>query len=1462
MSLPTHWRQWQPGTRVRPNWGHPDHDACGTGFIARLGGPAGHEIIDYALTALERLTHRGGVDADGASGDGAGLLAGLPKEFFKARAAEQGIELPEQFGLGFSFFPSDAVADAKSAIEAAADQERLRILGWRRVPVNPNCLGRRALETMPECWQFFVAPFHAARPVERFAWRLALLRKRAEWLLPARCYVCSLSSQTVVYKGLLTPWQFPQFYQDLCDPSFATAFVIFHQRYSTNTQPSWNLAQPFRYSAHNGEINTIVSNRRWVRAKENQTREKLTVGSWFHVLEENVSDSASFDNGLEAKLLEGFSAEESMLALVPPAFENDPLLSRDVRGALAALSQQAEPWDGPAALIFSDGQCVGAKLDRNGLRPMRYTLTHDGLLVVGSETGLVDFEESRIAERSRLGPGEMIIARPDTGTFHRWRDILKRLGSRQTKLIPLRVRRLDTSAPSAVVPVASAKRVAASCGWTEDQFKILFSALIRGKEADWSMGDDAPPAFLSNLPRTLWDYCKQRFAQVTNPPIDPLRETHVMSLEVHLPATAGAPGGIVLPGPILTQGEFSDLAAQFGSVQTIDFTLPANTGVSGARSVIAHCSSTPLGGNARPGLFLLSDRGLGPDRAALPALLATAALWKSMVREGLWDVPLVVETAQAFDTHHVALLLAAGASAVVPHLMEQFAEAEEPSGMMIVRAAIYAGLRKVLARMGVSTLASYRNSYLFEIVGLSEEICAEFFEDAADFAGQKSLDDLLSDYLRLHQEAFAKSGEEMPDAGLYRFRKGAELHANSPEVVRRIHAHVKAPESGKYAAFEALADNGGAVVFLRDLLETVAGTPVPIEDVEPAESILRKFSTQAMSLGSLSPEAHKTLALAMNQLGGRSNTGEGGEDPDLWINEPEAANKIKQVASGRFGVTSDYLVHAQELEIKMAQGSKPGEGGQLPAKKVTPYIARIRHATPGTPLISPPPHHDIYSIEDLAQLIHDLRAVNPRARIGVKLVSGAGVGIIAAGVAKAGADVITISGHNGGTGSSPLTSIKNTGLPWEIGLRETHETLVRAGLRSRVSLRVDGGLKFSRDILVGAILGADEFGFGTASLLAIGCVMARQCHLNTCPVGIATQDETLRARFNGKPEMVISYFRALADEIRTKLAALGASSLAELKGDYECLRPRSANYAETPALALESNMSFRIAPQQVPGIHASLSEAPAVHDESDARIPLIRNSDRSVGAGLSGERSRERAGGRGSLALVAKEFHGSAGQSFGAFLGTGIDFKLQGEANDYVGKGLSGGTIAISAGTGASRRGDVLAGNTVLYGATSGQLFVAGRAGERFGIRNSGALAVVEGVGQHGCEYMTGGVVLVLGPLGLNFGSGMTGGLAYVLRAEADDVLHRDFVSAEEITSSEDAWLRRTLREHFERTASPRATRLLSRRGPLPMLRVQPIHLQGTVENVWEPVLAKLRPEFVSVPDVLPVPAATHAISI
>jgi glutamate synthase (ferredoxin) len=1448
--------QPRPAAPRHPNWGHPDHDACGTGFIARLGGGPSYDIIQFALTALERLTHRGGVDADGASGDGAGLLTSLPKPFFRARAQELSIDLPEQFAVGFAFFPASEAPEARAAIEAAADSERLRVLGWRRVPVNTDSLGRRALETMPEIWQFFVEPFHPSRGSARFEWRLALLRKRAESLLPSRSYICSLSSQTIVYKGLLTPWQFPQFYEDLRDPSFETTFAIFHQRYSTNTQPSWHLAQPFRYVAHNGEINTIVSNRRWLRAKEREVRLRLTVGSWFPILEENVSDSASFDNGFELKLLEGLSSEQAMLAMVPPAFEKDPLLSRDVRSALTALSHQNEPWDGPAALVFSDGEFVGAKLDRNGLRPMRYTLTHDGLLIAGSETGLVDLEESRIAERQRLGPGEMILANPATGLFLRWREILKRLAIQQARnAVPQRKHSAPAcaSAPSAVVD--NPKRVAAAAGWTDDQFKVLFSSLVQGKEADWSMGDDAPPAFLSALPRTLWDYCKQRFAQVTNPPIDPLRETHVMSLDVHLK------DGVTLPGPVITAGQLTHLGAIFGPVQTIDFTFPPATGVPGACCSFAQLSTTPLSSSGRPGLLLLSDREINAKHAPLPALLATAALWKAMVREGLWDVPLIVESAQVFDTHHVAMLVAAGASAVVPYLADQFAESLEPGGAEKIRVAMNAGLRKVLARMGVSTLASYRNSHLFEVVGLSEQLCANVFEDAADFPGQKSLDDLLADYLSLHKKAFSEKTDDLVDSGLYRFRKGAELHANSPEVVRRLHAHVRAPDAKKYSAFEELAERQGPV-FLRDLLDPTPDTAVPLDEVEPLESIVKRFSTQAMSLGSLSPEAHRTLALAMNQLGGRSNTGEGGEDPNTYRFEPAAANKIKQVASARFGVTTDYLVHAQELEIKMAQGSKPGEGGQLPARKVSEYIARIRHATPGTPLISPPPHHDIYSIEDLAQLIHDLRAVNPRARIGVKLVSGSGVGIIAAGVAKAGADVITISGHNGGTGSSPLTSIKNTGLPWEIGLREAHDTLVRAGLRSRLSLRVDGGLKFARDIVLAAILGADEFGFGTASLLAIGCVMARQCHLNTCPVGIATQDETLRSRFTGKPEMVMAYFRSLAEEVRNRLAQLGVRSLAELTGWYDRLSARSGM---DPFLVVPISPSNRIAPQQEPGLHAAGLED-SIHFNASLALQHesqpIQNSDRSVGAGLSGELMRRRNAGRSANDELSQEFHGAAGQSFGAFLASGVTLKLTGEANDYVAKGLSGGTIAIGAGLAASRRGDVLAGNTVLYGATSGQLFIAGRAGERFAVRNSGALAVVEGVGQHGCEYMTGGVAVILGPLGLNFGSGMTGGLAYVLRAEAEDVLHRDFVTIAETDTDEQAWLRRSLEEHVHFTASPRAARLLSRRGPLPLVRVQPIHFQGTVEATWSPILAhfKHRLDILTAPIAAPISqTALHA---
>jgi glutamate synthase (ferredoxin) len=1432
-----------PTAKLRhPNWGHPDHDACGTGFIAQLSGPPSHDILTYSLQALERLSHRGGVDADGASGDGAGLLTSLPVEFFRARAAEEKITLDEIFGVGMLFVPATRVEEARTAVEDSIGRSKLRLVGWRRVPTNPNALGQRAFETMPEIWQFFIEPTGARNSTPNFAQKfersLGLLRKHAEAILPERCYLCSLSSRTIVYKGLLTPWQFPRFYEDLRSNDFAARFAIFHQRYSTNTEPSWQLAQPFRYVAHNGEINTVISNRRWLRAHERNIRKRIGVGKWFKLLEENVSDSASFDNALELKLLEGKSVEASMLALVPPAFSQDPFLSHDVRSALEVLSREGEPWDGPAAMVFSDGLSVGVKLDRNGLRPMRYTVTHDGLVIAGSETGLLDLEDSRIAERHRLGPGEMILATPQSGTLLRWRELLKAVTAEipHKTLMRSNLLRLDASATRP--PIAHPKRVAAAAGWSDDQYKILFRPLLAGKEADWSMGDDAPPAFLSLIHRPLWDYCKQRFAQVTNPPIDPLRESHVMSLEVPLG------NGHFLPSPILRAAELASLCAMFSPLQAIDFTFSSTQGVPGARRSLTQCKTTPLSNGERPELLLLSDRAIGPERAALPALLAAANAWKSMVSQGLANVPLVIESAQVFETHHVAMLLAAGASAVVPYLAEEFAESEETGAFDKVRKGMLAGLRKVLARMGISTLASYRNSHLFELLGLDEDICRIYFEDAACYAGTKTLDSLLQDYLQMHAAGYSGAKDDLADHGLYRFRKGAELHATSPEFVRRLHAHVRKPDEGSYSAFEQLAKAENPT-FLRDLLEMLPEQPVPIAEVEPLESVLGRFSTQAMSLGSLSREAHETLSIAMNILGGRSNTGEGGEDSDLY-KIPGASNNIKQVASGRFGVTAEYLVRAEELEIKMAQGSKPGEGGQLPARKVTEYIARIRHATPGTPLISPPPHHDIYSIEDLAQLIHDLRAVNPQARIGVKLVSGTGVGVIAAGVAKAGADVITISGHNGGTGSSPLTSIKNTGLPWEIGLRETHETLLRAGLRSRVRLRVDGGLRFSRDILIAATLGADEFGFGTAALVAIGCVMARQCHLNTCPVGIATQDETLRTRFNGKPEMVVAYFRSLAEDVRKGLAELGVRTLTELRGWYDRLATQSGLDA---LLVIPVSKPRRVLPQQssaldsgVVDMDLSLERAKA----TGAASPIIHNFHRSIGAHFSGERMSQRIQqneGPGTM----REFRGTAGQSFGAFLTTGLTLKLFGEANDYVGKGLSGGTIVIRAGHNASKRGDVLAGNTVLYGATSGQLYVAGQAGERFAVRNSGAVSVVEGVGQHGCEYMTGGIAAILGPVGLNFGSGMTGGLSYILRSEVDHVLNEEFVQTHELEEEEESNLRRLLESHLALTDSPVAFRLLSRRS-LPFVRIQPIHFQGTVQTAWQAIPA-------TVPDPIPIEA-------
>jgi glutamate synthase (NADPH/NADH) large chain/glutamate synthase (ferredoxin) len=1430
-----------------------DHDACGVGFIAQLGGPASHALVERGLGALVRLAHRGGVDADGRSGDGAGLLVGLPKAFFRKAARAEGIWLPQEFGVGMVFLQPGREAAAEEAIRASVDQFDLSFAGWRKVPTNPSILGPRSRDSLPVVRQCFIVPRgHTSNLNPSLAssadFELQLFHLRQTLEADAICgYYCSLSSKTIVYKGLLTPAQLAPFYLDLNDAEFASSFVVFHQRYSTNTQPSWSLAQPFRFVAHNGEINTISSNRRWFQARETKLRRELSLPDQSRLLQPGMSDSASFDNALEAFVRSGSTLAESALRLVPPAWEHDQQMDAGLRKFLADSAPEQEPWDGPAALIFSDGNFVGAKLDRNGLRPLRYTLTADGLLIVGSEVGITDLSGKQVVERQRLGPGEMLMVDLASGRFFRPAEIAQ-LARIENSRITTSIIAAENTAESAPI---DANRLMAAFGWTEDQFRMLFQPLVeQGQEPLWSMGDDAPPAFLSRLPRPLWDYCKQRFAQVTNPPIDPLRESHVMSLDVYLGRN------VKVNSPLLDAGQMDSLTGKIPAIQRIDITFEASEGMEAARLSLQQIREEALAAASNGRSVLLSDRSLSESRAALPVLLAVSAAWRAMTDAGAWNVPLIVETGQVLDTHHVALLVAAGASAVHPYLALSLAARTDSAGPSHYRAAVEKGLRKVLARMGISTMSSYRNSQIFETIGLDAEVCGRFFEDAGHSLGGKSLDDLLQDCITHHAAGFNAPAAEFRDAGLYRFRRNGEQHASSPELVRRMHRYIKSPTPQNHVALSELSGERKDVA-VRDLLEIRRGQPLFLDEVESEVSLLSRFSTQAMSLGAISPEAHQTLAIAMNRLGGRSNTGEGGEDPSIYHEHPEANNRVKQVASARFGVTAEYLVQADEIEIKMAQGSKPGEGGQLPSAKVTPYIARLRHAIAGTSLISPPPHHDIYSIEDLAQLIYDLRAVNPNARIGVKLVSSSGVGVIATGVAKAGADVITISGHDGGTGASPLTSIKNTGLPWEIGLRDAHTALVKAGLRARVRLRVDGGLKFARDVVVAAALGAEEFGFGTAALLAIGCVMARQCHLNTCPVGIATQDETLRARFTGNPEMVETFFRALASDVRQLLAEMGAGSIDEILGAVDRLLPRSDEAEKSVASLLQP---IDNAPAQYPCPH---EDTGALHIELNRVVDdleslsirpyrfTITNEDRAVGAHFSGEvlRRIRPSFGVSSLEMsgVDCEFIGTAGQSFGAFLISGANFRLTGEANDYVGKGLCGGSIAITAQAEASQRGDVLVGNTVLYGATSGELFVAGRAGERFAVRNSGALAVVEGVGRHGCEYMTAGVVLILGPAGANMGAGMTGGLAYLLRTDAndylnDDFLNRDSVRLATVNPKEEKWLRRILRRHLQLTGSPRAAELLAC-AALPINRVEPLAPPCAIEDTWASILARLAAE-------------------
>ena len=1456
-----------------------EHDACGVGFVAQLGAPPSHRVVEYALECLQNLTHRGGVDADGSSGDGAGISLQLPSTFFanEALRLNSGFNLDWKIGVGVFFFPRDGVERARAIFiaEEVVHRRGLAVAAWRRVPVDETALGPQARETQPAIWHMLIAqPADQEREFEQllFLVRKEIERRLAEGRIQS-CYIPSFSSRNIVYKGLLAPSQLGVFYKDLSDPAFVTSAALFHQRYSTNTSPSWYLAQPFRLVAHNGEINTVLGNRNWMRARE-AVLEHPTWGNdveWLKpVIQPGGSDSASFDNVLELLTRSARSVHHALLMMIPEAWEGMLEIPADVKAFYHYHSCLMEPWDGPAAMAFLDGHLVGAALDRNGLRPARYVITHDGLVVLGSEVGLLKLEPERVQEKGRLGPGQIFLVDLEHQKVFKNEQVKRQVshGRKYRKWIARNMvfcPRRSVSETCLARPEGWSKTLAARdrglfiatqrvAGFTEEDVDLLIKPLAaEKKEPVGSMGDDTPLAALSRQPRPIYNYFRQMFAQVTNPAIDPLRESLVMSLSLYLGARHSVlvespehARMIRLESPFLFDDELVDLKKlgnggfKPAAVSTLFEASQGSEGLSRAlKRIVRECATHVKQGSS---ILILSDRGIGPDRAPVPMLLVVGAVIERLIAEGVGNkADLVLETSEAWEAHHFACLIAYGAAAINPYLTlevvadlarrGELGEISVADALCNFRRGIEAGLLKIMSKMGISTLASYQGGKFFEIVGLDDAVVRQFFPDTQSLVGGRKLVDLANDVLDRHRGAFGTAAEKLEFSGLYRFRKGFERHAYTPEVIRRLHQAVKDGNEEAFRAFSREVDDREPLA-LRDLLRLRPRKPIPLEEVEPPEAIWKRFSTQAMSLGALSPETQRTLAIAMNRIGAKSNTGEGGEDSDVYVelgNGDSPAHKIKQVASARFGVTPEYLVRAEELEIKMAQGSKPGEGGQLPAHKVSGLIARVRRAVEGIALISPPPHHDIYSIEDLAQLIYDLREINPYARIGVKLVSQAGVGTVACGVSKANADVVLISGHDGGTGASPLSSIKNTASPWELGLAEAHQALVANGLRDRVRLRADGGLKTGQHVVMAAILGADEFGFGSAALVALGCVMARQCHLNTCPVGVATQREDLRARFPNEPERLINYFRYVAEQVRETLAKLGFRSLGEIIGRTDLLTPVTHHIAGRRG---HLNLRRILAQPGGDGRPRPGAQRPARHiDElarrmcEDVKLTLeegssvvreysIRNINRTIGARPAGEIAR-RLGNRGlEGASAGFLFTGSAGQSFGAFLTDGLRLFLEGDANDYVGKGMGGGEIVIRPPKDSRfvSHDNVILGNAVLYGATSGRLFAAGRAGERFCVRNSGATVVVEGTGDHACEYMTGGMAVILGETGRNFGAGMTNGVAFVY--DPDGKFERrynpELVKIERIIEPEDMQiLRQLIFLHGEKTGSARARDLL-----------------------------------------------------
>ncbi len=1474
-----------------------EHDGCGVGLVARLDGAPSHETVERALAALVRMEHRGAEGADADSGDGAGILLALPDAFLRAVAADEGIALPApgRYGVAMCFLPQDDEErehHERCLLDAVA-QTGQRVLGWRDVPTCPGCIGRVAGEAAPVVRQLLIGAADDVADAEAFERRLYVIRRSAEVASGGALTVPSCSSKTVVYKGMLTAPQLAQFYPDLRDGRVASALALVHSRFSTNTFPSWELAHPYRLLAHNGEVNTLQGNINWMRARESQLASELfgdDLEKILPVIRPDGSDSATLDNVLELLVMSGRSLPHAVMMLIPAAYEGRDDLAPEVVDFYAYHASLMEPWDGPASVTFTDGRIAGATLDRNGLRPGRWAVTDDGWVVLASEAGTLDLDPARITRTGRLRPGRLFVVDLDRGAVFADGEVEREVASRQpygqwvsehvVDLDDLPDVPADAYAPTGqpAEPLRTRQR---AFGWTQEDLRTLVAPLASaGKEPVGSMGADIPLAALSDEAPSLFSYFQQRFAQVTNPAIDPVREAIVMSLATGvgpesnlLEETPGHARQLSMSQPVLRERDIAKLRqahrlvpgqapsmAGFHAV-TLDATWPVAEGPEGLETALAElCAAADEAVADGVEILILSDRRARENRVAIPALLAVGAVHHHLVRAGTrLQAGLVVETGEVREVHHVACLLGYGASAVHPYLLfSSLGELRErgdiPAGTTLEEAeqavikGIGAGLLKILSKMGISTLHSYTGAQIFEAVGLDTELIEAYFAGTPSRVGGVGLDVLAREALDRHARAYPEVHSDLlPTGGRYAWRHGGERHVWNPTTIpllQRAVGHHRPLEQRNgatpgldetaRASYDAFArevnDDAARRGTLRGLLRfNEAPTPLPLEEVEPASEIVKRFSTGAMSLGAISPESHQTLAVAMNRIGGRSNTGEGGEDPGRFVDDRRSA--IKQVASGRFGVTTNYLVNADMLQIKVAQGSKPGEGGQLPGHKVDEHIGWLRNSTPGVELISPPPHHDIYSIEDLKQLIYDLRCGNPEAAVSVKLVAEAGVGTVAAGVAKANADHVTIAGHDGGTGASPLSSISSAGLPWELGIAETQQTLVLHDLRGRIAVQADGGMRTGRDVVVAALLGADEVGFSTAPLIATGCIMMRVCHLNTCPVGIATQDPELRKRFEGTPEHVLNYVFLVAEEVREIMARLGVATFDELIGRTDLLAADEAithwkgRRIDVSALLAQPDVPAERPRRQVTGPppvlddaldHALLAEAaPAIERGEPVAITAeVRNVDRTVGGILSSRLTR--AHGLEGLAegTIRIDLTGSAGQSVGAWLAPGVDLTLHGEANDYAGKGLSGGVLAVRPreGAGFVAEDNVIAGNTVLYGATGGRAFFRGQVGERFAVRNSGAWAVVEGVGDHGCEYMTGGRVVILGPTGWNFAAGMSGGIAYVHDPEGTfpPRVNTGLVDLDVFDDEDWQALHALLEEHARRTDSPVARRVLA----------------------------------------------------